>query len=85
MVCLSFIRKPNLPQTKSSHRMLKHKSCLIALLKKCFLPPDELEEGSTVLRYTMIWPRCELELLHFSPVCVTHLKNNNYRQEVQIG
>ena len=77
MVCLSFIGKPNLPQTKSNHR--------IVFLKKCFLSPDELEEGSTVLRYTMIWPRCELELLHFSPVCVTHLKNKNYRQEVQIG
>ena len=53
---------------------MKDKSLVFYFLPNIFfLSPDELEEGSAVLRYSVIWPRCELELLDFSPVCVAHL------------
>ena len=37
---------------------------------------DELEEGGAVFRHSVVWPGRELELLHLSPVRVTHLKHN---------
>ena len=36
-------------------------------------PADELQEWGTMFWDTMIWPCCELELFHFTTVCVTHL------------
>ena len=47
----------------------------MTLFDKCFYwSPDKLEEGGAVFRHPVIWPRGELELLDFSPVCVTHLE-----------
>lgn len=44
-----------------------------------FDPAEEVEEGGGILRHTVIWPGCKLELTHFSPFTAAALIRDDRR------
>lgn len=38
-----------------------------------FDPAEEVEERGGILRHAVVWPGCELELAHFSPLAAAAL------------
>lgn len=44
-----------------------------------FDPAEEVEEGGGILRHTVIWPGCKLELTHFPPFTAAALIRDDGR------